>query len=127
MWAQLNTSKNYAFTKQENLNIINIRQIIKEGNIDNKILFKYGLYNSLVAGEILNINKTIINDMYSKLPIKSIDDLDITNNDIMNILNIEPSKILKEIKEELVMLILDNRLANKKSELKKYILNRIEV
>ena len=95
MWAQLNTSKNYAFTKQENLNIINIRQIIKEGNIDNKILFKYGLYNSLVAGEILNINKTIINDMYSKLPIKSIDDLDITNNDIMNILNIEPSKIIK--------------------------------
>jgi len=127
MWAQLETKKNYAFTKQEITNIINIRQIISEGNIDNKKLYDYGLYNNLVASEILNINKKIVNKLYNELPIKSLNDLDITNNEIILLLNIKPSKIIKDIKNELVSLILDNKLKNQKSELKKYILNRKEM
>lgn len=127
MWAQLNTTKNYAFTKQEITNIINIRQIINENVINNKVLYKYGLYNSLVAGEILNIPKKVINNIYNKLPIKSEKDLQITNNEIIEILNIEPSKLLKDIKLELIELILDGKLKNRNSELKKYILKRKEM
>lgn len=127
MWAQLKTSKSYAFTKQEITNIINIRQIISEGIINNKTLYKFELYNSLVAGEILNISKKSINKMYNKLPIKSESDLQITSNEIINLLNIKPSKKVKEIKNELIDLVLTNKLKNQKSELKKYILKRKEM
>jgi len=127
MWAQLETSKNYSFTKQENTNIINIRQLISNGNIGINELYQYGLYTCLVAGEILNIDKKNINKMYNKLPIKSINDLEITNNEIIELLEIEPSKKIKKIKANLVTLILEGNLKNKNSELRKYILNRKEM
>lgn len=127
MWAQLKINDNYSFTKQENINIINIRQIIEKGIIDNEILYQYGLYNSLVSGEILGINKKQITKLYNKLPIKSEKELQINNDEIISLLNIEPSKIIKEIKQELVNEILNNNLKNRNSELKKYILNRKEM
>ena len=127
MWAQLKLNRDYTFTKQENLNIINIRQIISKGILDNRVLYKYGLYNSLVAGEILNINKKEINKLYNELPIKSINDLQITNKEIIELLNILPSKKIKDIKEEMIDLILQEKLKNQKSELKKFVLNRKEL
>lgn len=121
MYAQLNFSSNLAFTKLELSNIINIRQIIVDGNINNKTLYKYGLYTSLVAASILNIGKKYVTKMYNKLPIKSEKDLNITSEEIMNILNIPPSKEIKIIKEELINNILDNKLKNKNSDLRKFI------
>ncbi len=121
MWSQIETGKNYAFTKQEIRNIINIRQIVKEGIINNQTLFKYGLYNSLVSAELLNINSSIVNKLYNKLPIKNIDDLAITNEEIMDVLNIEPSSYLKEINKELIDLILDNKLKNNKKSIINYL------
>ena len=126
MWAQLETNKNYAFTKQELFNIINIRHIVNGGFIDNKILYKYGLYISLVSAEILDIPVKKIHQMYNKLPIKSLNDLNITSEEIINILNINPSKKIKEIKNELVDKILDKKLNNETSELRKYLLQRKE-
>ena len=126
MWAQLKTPKNYAFTKQEITNIINIRQIIERGVIDNKTLYKFGLYNSLVAADILNIDRKKVNRIYNKLPIKSDNDLQISSQEIMNILKIEPSKIIKEIKKDLIELILENKIRNKNSELKKEVSKRLE-
>lgn len=127
MWAQLEFSNTYSFTKQEITNIINIRQIINEGKITNKILYKYGLYNSLVSAEILNINKKVVNKMYNNLSLKSSSDLEISSNEIINLLNIKPSKQIKEIKEEIINLILEGKLKNKNSELRKYIINRKEM
>ena len=127
MWAQLNTERNYSFTKQENANIINIRQLIRKGDIGIKEVYKYGLYNSLVAASILNINNKNINKIYSSLPIKSDSDLDITNQEIIELLNIRPSKIIKEIRQDLVELILDGKIKNKKNELKKYVISRKEL
>ena len=127
MWAQIEFNDNFTFTKQENINIINIKEIIKGGVINNETLYNYGLYKSLVACDILSIDKKEINKMFNKLPIKFERDLDITNEEIITLLNIEPSKIIKEIKNELIIEILNYRLKNKKSELKKYILNRKEM
>lgn len=127
MWAQLKINDNYSFTKQEIINIINIRKIVDGEIINNNILFYYGLYNSLVAGEILGISKKQITKMYNKLPIKSEKELQIKNEEIIALLNIEPSKIIKEIKKELINEILNYKLKNRNSELKKYILNRKEM
>lgn len=127
MWAQFKINKDYRFTKQENLNIINIRQIIKDGNITNETLYNYGLYCSLVAADILSIDKKMVTKMYNKLHIKQEQDLDIKNEDIISLLNIEPSKKIKEIKNILVKEILNNKLKNNYNDLKDYILNRKEM
>jgi len=127
MWAQLKTNRNYAFTKQENTNIINIRQVVSNGKIGNKELYNYGIYTCLIAGEILNISKKEINKLYSKLNIKALSDLDITNKEIIELLNIEPSKKIKEIKDELINLILENKIRNKNNELRKHIISRKEM
>ncbi len=121
MWAQLEYSHLFPFTKQEIRNIICIRQIINNGIIDNHTLYDYGLYNSLVAADILNINKSIVNDMYKKLTIKSEKDLAISSKEIMDILNISPSKKVKEVKDELINLILEGKLKNRKKDLEEYI------
>ena len=122
MWAQLKFNYNYAFTKQEFRNIINIRQIVEKGIIDNNILFNYGLYNSLVAAEILNIDKKSVNKMYENLPLKNYSDLDISNKEIIDLLNIEPSKYLSHIKNNLIDLILDGKLTNDNNIIKNYLL-----
>ncbi len=122
MWAQLEVKEYFAFTKQEIRNIINIRKIVKSGVVDNKTLYNFGLYNSLIAGEILNLNTKEINQMYKKLTIKSIKDLDISSKEIMTILNIPPSKKIKDIEEELVAKILEGKLKNNNKDLQKYLL-----
>ena len=124
MYAQINISSNLPFTKLEQTNIINIRQIVLNGKIDNHILYKYGLYTSLVASNFLNINKKDITKMYNKLPIKNSNDLNISGLEIMKLLNIKPSEKISELKSELINQILENKLRNKNSELKKYLLRK---
>ena len=121
MWAQLEYPSNFPFTKQEIRNIINIRQIMEDGKVDNHTLYTYGLYNSLVASDILNINKDNINKMYQKLEIKNEKDLDISSEEIMEICQIGPSKEIKEIKNAIINLILEDKLKNNKNDIKEYL------
>ncbi len=123
MWAQLKVLKNYGFTKQEIRNIISIKEILDNGVVDNKILYKYGLYNSLVASEILDIDKKIVNKLYKKLPIENDQDLQIKPDEIVNILNISERKISK-VRKELIDLILEGRLNNNNKEIKNYLKQR---
>lgn len=123
MYAQLNISDNYQFNKEEIKVIKEIRSIIKIGDIDNKVLFNYGLYVSSIAAKILNIDIVKINKMYDALPIKSIKDLDISSNEIITVLNIEPSNIIKKIQNNLINMILDGKLENKKDIIIMYIIN----
>ena len=127
MWAQLKFNKNYSFTKQELTNIINIRQIIENGRIDELVSYNHGLYISLVSAEILNIDRKIVTKINNTLPIKNEKELQITNEEIIEILDIEPSKIIKTIKQEMIEKILQNKLKNKNMELRKYVLNRKEM
>ena len=80
MWAQMEFSLKYQFTKQS-LTIINqIKEIVSYGKIDIYILLKYGLYVSLVAGEILGYSREDINKMDKQMPIHKISDVKINNN-----------------------------------------------
>ena len=123
IWAQLEVSSQYPFTKNELNYIESIRKIFEYGIIDNIILYKYGLYVSRVAGNILGISTAYISDLYKELPIYSDKDIDITGDEIIELLNINPGKIITQIYNDLELNILKGKLKNNKEELKKYILD----
>lgn len=124
MWAQIDYSENYNFNKSSNETIKNIRKIVNSGIIDNDVLFKYDLYISMVAGDILGIDHKKISKMHSELIIKSPKDLKINSQDIFKILNIKPSAKVKEITNDLTYQVLNNNLDNNYEDLEKYILNK---
>lgn len=123
IWAQLEVSSQYQFTKNELNYIESIRKVLDYGIIDNIILYKYGLYISRVAGNILGISTAYISDLYKNLPIYSNKDIDITGEEIMDLLHIEPGKIISQIYDDLELNILEDKLENNKEALKKYILD----
>lgn len=111
-WSQIEV-KDINFTKIETEQINSVKSLISKGNIDKSDVYKYGIYISLVAGDILNINSSIINDMYKSLPIKSISDIDITSEEIIDILKIRPGKRVGITYKILESLILEGKLENK--------------
>lgn len=123
IWSQLDFSDNYSFTKQDLQSIKSIKKIVSYGIIDNIILYKYGLYLSQLAGDILNVSDSYISDLYKDLPIYSNKDIDISADEIIKLLNIEPGAIIKNIYEDLELNILENSLKNDKGVLKKYIVD----
>ena len=123
MWSQINVS-NMPFTNNEKKSIINIAGVVRNGVINNKTLFKYGLYINTIAGLILNIKLDEINKMYKELPIKERKDLDITTEEIINLLEIKDGKVISTIYEDLVSKILDNEVVNNNKEIKEYLLRK---
>ncbi len=124
IWAQIDFSNHYPFTKN-NLNIIKkIRSILNYGKINNITLYKEGLYICLVAGEILGYDKIEINELYHNLPIKNNKELCINSLDIINILGISPSPKIKIIYNDILINVLDNKLVNNYDNIKEYILNK---
>ena len=121
MWAQIDYSSNYPFSKLEKETIKQIRELMLYGKIDSYALYKYGNIVTLTVGEIFNISKKEILDMYDNLKIYSKDDIDITILEISKILKIEPCKKVKDILSDIEYKILSDELENKKDVLVKYI------
>lgn len=122
MWAQMKLNVNLPFTKSEKENIVKIREILDLKVIHPEVLYKYGLYLSLIAGEILGIEVESIHEMYQNLPIQERKDLDITFGEICEILNLPPSKKVSEVEDILIQEVLHEHILNQKEELKKYLL-----
>ncbi len=120
MWAQIECDI-IPFTKQEKQFINKLQEVIAIGKINYKTMFKYGLYLNTVASEYLGINKKTINKIYHTLPIKSINELDITPNEIVELLDIKPGAIIKIIQQELIDLILNKKLKNQKRNIVSYL------
>lgn len=123
MWAQLNMKKSLAFNKETIHNIDIIRKIVSNGNIDRFVLYKYGLYLSMVAGEILNISNKKIASEYAKMPIKGRKDLNVTTEQIMNLLNIKEGEKIGLILNDLEKAVLSGHLRNLESDIKKYLID----
>ena len=123
MYAQVKVAK-IPFTNNEKSNIIRITEVVKKSVVNYETLFNYGLYINTVAGRILNIDIKKINQMYKKMPIKDRSDIAISGDEIIDILKINPGKVVSEIYSELITEILSGRLKNKKGDIKKYLLKR---
>lgn len=121
MYAQLTIEDELPFTKEEKDNIKDIQSIVRYGTIDYGILFKYDLYICSIAGSLLGIDKKRISELYSSMPIKNIKELKINGDMIQEILSIEPSKVIKDILDSLVFLVLNKQIENNEDVLKEYI------
>lgn len=121
IWCLLDVDDIYPFTNNEKELICDIRNLLSDGNIDNKSLYKYDLYPNIVVASILGIDKKKVTKMYNKMPIKSRKDLCVDASTIAKVLEKEPGGYLKDIYEDLEDKILTKQIKNKKAVVLKYI------
>lgn len=121
VWAQIEIKGDYSFSNQEKDTMEKIKKILNYGIIDNIVLYEYGLYPSIIASDILGLNRNYISDTYKNLPIYSAKDIAINGDEIIDLLNITPGSIIKDIFRDIEINILDGKLKNQKDELKEYI------
>ena len=114
-------SNAYKFTKVEKELIKKVNMVYELDNLNNEVLYKYGLYVNVLAGINKGISKKKITECYNKLPIKSKSDIKIDVDTICRILNKKPDSFLNSIYKELEREILNNKLQNSKNEIIKYI------
>lgn len=123
MYSQLDLTLDFPFSKEERENIKNLQNILKCGIIDDRVLFNYGLYISIVAGSILGVDKEYITKLDGELLIRSRKDIKISSNEICEILDIKPSKIIQFVYEDLIDLILSKSLDNENISIREYLFN----
>lgn len=123
IWAQIDFSDKYQFTKSSLNTISLIRKIVLSGSVTNYNLLCDGLYVCMVAGQILGLSKEDINRRFNELKLKKVNDLCIKQIDIINILMCEPSSRIKLIYNDVLKKVLDCELDNNLEDIKNYILN----
>lgn len=122
VWAQLDVIDKYPFTKIEKDTINNILKIVENKTIGKYDIYKYGLYNTSIAAEILGINKNVIVRLERKLPIHSKNEINITTPEILKIVNKQPGPWLSKLYEDLEVNIVNSKLENNIDKIKEYIL-----
>lgn len=122
IWSVLNVVDKYPFSNNEKELIESINRAIEHNNMDPMTLYTYGLYANSVAGTIKNIDIKDIAESYNNLVIHGRKELDITSEEIMNVLNREPGEYMSDIYEDIEREVLYKRLINEKSILTKYIM-----
>jgi tRNA nucleotidyltransferase/poly(A) polymerase len=120
MWAQIECDK-IPFTKVEKDYIIKLKELMTIGDINKETMFRYGLYLNTIASEYFGISKKEVSKIYRSMPIKSFSDVNIDVDTILKVLEIKPSKVIRNVQNELISEILNNRLRNNKREIIKYL------
>ncbi len=119
IWAQLDYSMDYNFSKIEKRKINNIREIVNQSIIDDYILYKYDIDEILISASILNIDDDYLKKK-SNLKIHSKKDIDITYDEIIRIFpNLNINKIYMDLETQ----ILYNKLNNEKGNIIEYLEN----
>lgn len=114
IWAQFNSIQGYLFSSHEKEIIQNIQKVLALDILDNKVLYKYGLYVCTIAGEIQGIDRGLIVAKYNNLPIFNKKDIKMSVLEICSILNKEPGEFVKDVLNQIENAILDGKLANQK-------------
>ena len=123
MYSQIKFYCQYPFSKEEKDSISIIRKIVNKGHIDKEVIFDYGLYFCLIAADVLKINRDEVISLEKNSAIKEMKDIDIDVEEICDILNIKPGKIIKVILNDLKKKILEDNLDNTKEYIKNYLIN----
>ncbi len=113
---------NYHFNKYQKV----VKLVLDEQDVDDFVLYEYGLEISTLANKILFIlnkkphQKIQIEKMFNELVIKSVTDLDVRGSDILKITTKKQGAWLKNLLNELVKQVLLRNLKNEHDELIKY-------
>lgn len=126
VWSLLDVSDIYPFSKNEIDLIADIDSALLVNNLDPIYLYKYGLYVNSCAAAVKGIDLKNISETYDSLIIKSRDDIDIDSDYIMELLNKEPGKYIKDIYDDVEKEILYKRLDNNREVISRYILENYE-
>lgn len=121
IWCQLEVDDIYPFTKYEKDQMKKLRELLEYNDLNNYLLYKYGLYLCTVFSDIKGLSKRKLNTRYQSLPITSKKEINITANEIANIMDKKPGEYIKEIITDLEVNILNNGLNNNYQDLKEYI------
>lgn len=124
IWSVLDVVDKYPFSNNEKELMESINCALERNNLDPMSLYKYGLYANSVAGSIKNIDIKDITESYNNLIIHSRKELDITSDDIMNLLNREPGSYMTDIYEDVEYEVLYRKLSNDKYSIENYIKNK---
>lgn len=124
IWSVLDVCDKYPFNSNEKELIKNVNRVIKLNNLDMDTLYKYGLYVNSVAGEIKGIDIKDITKEYNDLVIKSRNEIAITSDEIMEILDREPGSYLKDVYDDLEKMIIYGKLDNDETSIRKYLENK---
>lgn len=121
IWAQVEGK--YPFDKQEITDINNIKEILLERKIGEYSLYKYGIDICYIAGEILHINKDVIDSIYNSMQIHFKSDISIKYNEIKDILNSVDDHYVKSVYNDIEYKLIYSILENNKSSIEKYIID----
>ena len=124
IWTQLEVDELYPFNKNEKQQMQKIRELLEKDIKDKYNIYKYGLYISTVAYQIKKESITELNKLYKELPIESDKEINIKPSDIINLLNIEPDGLIKNIMTDIEEKIIFSKLNNNYEELKEYIIKK---
>lgn len=124
IWATLEVSHKYPFSKNEQELIKKIKEALKEDNFNDFVLYKYGLYVNSVSACIKGLDKRKMASKYDELPIKAVRDINISSSDIMKLLNKKGGSYIGEIYSDLEKQIISRKLENQTKDLAKYIIDK---
>jgi len=123
IWSSIGVTGDYPFSKNERELIDTIKKVRELNSLDPKVLFKYGLYVNLIAGSLNGVDRKDIANKYESMPIKNKDEIGISPQQIMDVLDIEPSKKIKEINEDLINNILCGKVLNNYEDIVDYLIS----
>lgn len=117
MWAQIDYSSQYPFTKHEKKWISQIREIKSLKKICNFDLYEKGLEIYRLAAQLIGVTEEEILVRYTNLPIHNRKDIDISISDIETESQEKPSVVYSILEKK----ILNGELSNEKKEILNYL------
>lgn len=122
-WAQLDALEKYNFNSSEKETIKRILELQNKDLLSLRVLYDYGLYECILASELMGVSKKDINEVYASMPIHSKLDICLKPAEICEVLDREPGSFLKDVINDLEDKILLGGLPNNRSDLVNYITN----
>lgn len=125
VWASLNFSSKYPFSKNERKLIDKLRCLVKEDLSNKFILYNSDAYLLSLAADMKNIDKNKVLNLYESLPIHNRKDIKVSSEKIIKLLNKDKGgPFIEKVYSDLENAIINGTLINKEKDINKYILER---
>lgn len=125
MWATI-TDAPYAFTKKEKDLIKKINSLFDLDINDIFVQYRYGLYPLTVVSDLKGLDTKKISLEYNNLAIKDRNEINITTDEICDVLNKKPGNFIKDVILKIEEQLLLKNVKNDKNAIVEYILDNFK-